>query len=186
MALTGSPLWELRQPFSQGGSSPLSRSSMIRSAISSSTRCREGLPPLAAAGFRARRLAGAAALLVLVLALGVLVLRLLVVMGCVFSFRVGVRLFLGWAGLGRRDMRGAWRFRGGIGRAFAAVVGFGKKGMPGGGGGGFCPTAALQRDWQDFQVAVVWEVPGSEAGLSGLLPGGGFAQGLGAVWVCFS
>ena len=64
---------------------------MIRSAISSSTRCREELPP-AAAGF------GAAAdlLLVLVLALGVLVLRLLVVMRRVFSFKVGVRLF--WAG----------------------------------------------------------------------------------------
>ena len=64
---------------------------MIRSAISSSTRCREVLPPAAAWGFRERRLAGAAALLVLVLALGVLVLRLLVVMGRVFSFRVGVR-----------------------------------------------------------------------------------------------
>ena len=42
------------------------------------------------AGFRSRRLVEAAALLllVLVLALGVLVLRLLVVMGRVFSFKV--------------------------------------------------------------------------------------------------
>ena len=67
---------------------------MIRSAISSSTRCRDELPSPAWAGF------GAAALLllVLVLALGVLVLRLLVVMRRVFSFKVGVRLFPGWAG----------------------------------------------------------------------------------------
>ena len=65
-------------------------------------------------GFRERRLAGAAALLVLVLALGVLVLRLLVVMGCVFSFKVGVRLFPGRAGP----------------EGCVAPGGFGKKGMP--------------------------------------------------------
>ena len=69
MALTGTPLWESLQPFSQGGSSPWSRSSMMRSAISSSTRCRWFLP---LAGFFSRRLVRLVVTLVLVLVLGVL------------------------------------------------------------------------------------------------------------------
>ena len=51
-AFRGVPLVESRQSLSQGGSRPWSRSSMIRSATASSTRCREvfpsdGFPPLA-------------------------------------------------------------------------------------------------------------------------------------------
>ena len=123
---------------------------MIRSAISSSTRCRDELPP-AWAGSRSRRLAGAAAdlLLVLVLALGVLVLRLLVVMRRVFSFKVGVRLF--WAGLGRPGwMRGAWRFHGGLAHlrgGCGLLWALGRRGCLRGMlwwklWWGFCPTAA--------------------------------------------
>ena len=48
---------------------------------------------------------------------------------------------------------------------------------------GFLPHGGLETEWHDFQVAVVREVPGSEAGLSDLVRGGGFAQELGAVGV---
>ena len=62
--------------------------------------------------------------------------------GRVFSFRVGVRLFPGWAG----GMRGAWRFRGGLGVASRRLCGlWEEKGMPEGGlWWGFCPTAAYR------------------------------------------
>ena len=70
------------------------------------------------------------------------------------------------------------------------ALGFGKKGMPEGGVEvlvealvGFLPHGGLETEWHDFQVAVVREVPGSEAGLSDLVRGGGFAQELGAVGV---
>ena len=117
----------------------------MRSAISSSTRCREVLPPAAAwAGFRERRLAGAAALLVLVLALGVLVLRLLVVMGRVFSFRVGVRLFPGWAGVSRAMPEGCAVPRGsaGVWAWLRGACGLWEEGDACGGSGGVLPHTA--------------------------------------------
>ena len=80
---------------------------MIRSAISSSTRCREGLPPAAACGLSRAAVGRSGGALGLGLGAGRVGLTALGGHGRVFSFKVGVRLFPGWAGLGRRDMRGA-------------------------------------------------------------------------------
>ena len=70
-------------------------------------------------------------------------------------------------------------------RAFTAPVGFERRGYPGVRlWWGVLPRGGLHGEGHEVQVAVVGQVPGPEAGLSDLVPGG-FAQELGAVGVAF-